>query len=52
MLVTAAAQTWNVPESELTTGSAKVTHRPTGRTMTYGQLAARAPTLTPPDLKA
>src|SRR5580658_6282399 len=48
MLVTAAAQTWNVPESELTTGSGKVYHKASNRSIGYGALAAKAATLTPP----
>jgi isoquinoline 1-oxidoreductase beta subunit len=52
MLVTAAAQTWSVPESECYTSSGAVHHRPSGRKLTYGQLAARASTLPPPDLKS
>jgi isoquinoline 1-oxidoreductase beta subunit len=48
MLKRAAAQTWNVPESELTTGSGKVYHRASNRSIGYGQLAAKAATLTPP----
>ena len=51
MLIAAAAQTWSVPEAECSTASAVVTHRRTGRTLGYGALAAKAATLTPPDLK-
>src|SRR5688572_23552563 len=49
MLVAAAAQTWNVPAAELTTASGKVIHAASKRTLGYGELAARAATLTPPD---
>ena len=52
MMLTAAARTWNVPESECSTGSGKVTHRPTNRTVGYGVLAAKAATLSPPDPKS
>ena len=50
MLVAAAAKTWNVPESELSTSKGKVLHKKTGRSIGYGQLAAAAATVTPPDL--
>jgi isoquinoline 1-oxidoreductase subunit beta len=54
LMLAAAAQQWNVPATELTTGSGVVTHRASGRTATYASLNARAATLTPPapaDLK-
>jgi len=51
MLITAAAQTWKVPEAELTTSSGKVFHQKTKRLLTYGKLASVAATLTPPDLE-
>ena len=51
MLTTAAAQTWNVPESECYAESTAIHHRPTGRTLTYGDLVAKAATLPVPDEK-
>jgi isoquinoline 1-oxidoreductase beta subunit len=51
MLITAAAQTWGVPEAECATDCCKVVHGPSKRKLTYGELAAKAATLTPPDLK-
>jgi len=50
MLVAAAAQSWSVNESECTTSSGKVYNSPK-RSFGYGKLAAKAASLTPPDLK-
>jgi len=52
MLITAAAKTWRVPESELDTSAGSVIHVPTKRTMKYGDLAATAATLPPPKLES
>jgi isoquinoline 1-oxidoreductase beta subunit len=50
MFIAAAAQTWNVPASQLTTASGRVSHAAGNRSIGYGELAARVATMTPPDL--
>ena len=42
MLVSAAAETWQVEPKTCTTEKGIVTHTPTGRTLSYGKLAASA----------
>jgi isoquinoline 1-oxidoreductase beta subunit len=52
MMITAAAQTWNVPEGQLTTSSGVVSHRASNRTATYASLAAKVAAMTPPETSA
>ncbi len=49
MLVTAAANSWNVPAAECSTSAGTVTHAASARRLTYGALAAIAATLPVPD---
>ncbi len=51
MLIAAAAQTWSVPDAECTASESRVTHAASKRSLSYGELATKAATLTPPDLK-
>ena len=48
MLVQAAANEWKVPVAECRTANSVITHVPSGRTATYGKMAAAASKLTPP----
>jgi isoquinoline 1-oxidoreductase beta subunit len=52
LLVSAAAATWGVPETECSAAASTVTHGPTGRKLGYGKLAARAATLPAPALES
>jgi isoquinoline 1-oxidoreductase beta subunit len=52
MIVTAAAQTWNVPENTLTTEKGEVVHKASSRRLKYGALVDKAATLpVPKDVK-
>jgi len=52
MLIAAAAQTWGVSPSECSTTASRVHHDPSGRSLTYGELASKAATMPPPDPKS
>ncbi|MGD8957283.1 MAG: molybdopterin-dependent oxidoreductase [Chromatiaceae bacterium] len=48
LLVEAAAEAWGVPMEECTAADSVITHRPTGRTVRYGEVAVAAAQLVPP----
>ena len=48
MLRTAAAKQWNVPVEECYADQGKILHRPSGKSLGYGELAAAASTLEVP----
>jgi len=48
MLVTAAAQTWSVPEAQCSTDKGEVVHNSSGRRLRYGALVDKAATLPAP----
>ena len=48
MLIEAAAEAWGVPHNECSAAASVITHQPTGRTTTYGKVAAAAADLIPP----
>ena len=48
MLVQAAADAWKVPAAECSAANSVITHKPSGRTTTYGKVAEAAAKLTPP----
>lgn len=48
MLIEAAAENWQVPMQECSAAASVITHKPSGRTTTYGKVAAAAAKLIPP----
>jgi isoquinoline 1-oxidoreductase subunit beta len=48
MLKQAAATEWKVPVSEVTAANSVITHKPSGRTTTYGKVAEAAAKVEPP----
>jgi isoquinoline 1-oxidoreductase beta subunit len=52
MLLQAAAEEWKVPLSELKVADGVITHAASGRSTSYGKVAAAAAQLTPPDEKS
>lgn len=48
MLIQAAANDWKVPVAECTAANSVITHKPSGRTTTYGKVADAAAKLSPP----
>ncbi len=51
MLLQAAANEWNVPVGDVTVANGIITHAASGRSTTYGKVAAAAATLPPPDVE-
>ena len=51
MLLQAAADEWKVPVGELTVANGVITHAGSGRSTSYGKVAAAASKLTAPDPK-
>ena len=52
MLVQAAANQWNVSPSELSVDKGIISHKASGRKISYGKVAEAAAKLTPPDPKS
>ena len=52
MLLQAAAEEWKVPVGELTVADGVITHAASGRSTSYGKVAAAAAKLDPPDPKS
>jgi isoquinoline 1-oxidoreductase beta subunit len=48
MLIEAAAESWDVPKDECSVSASLITHKSTGRTTTYGKVAAAAAEMIPP----
>src|SRR5256714_9986693 len=48
MLIQAAANAWSVPAAECSASNSVITHKPSGRTTTYGKVAEAAAKLEPP----
>ena len=48
MLIAAATQQWNVPAAECQAAKSVITHKPTGRTLRFGEVAEAAAELPPP----
>jgi isoquinoline 1-oxidoreductase beta subunit len=48
MLVTAAAARWNVPAAECSAHASTITHKPSGRSITFGAVAEDAAKVAPP----
>jgi len=48
MLIAAAADAWQVPAAECSVTKGVITHGPSGRSVTYGQVATAAAAMTPP----
>ena len=49
MLIAAAAKEWSVPAAECVAANGIITHKPSGRTVTFGKIAAAAAKVEPPE---